>query len=77
MSKVLKEAKAYFSKSKLALLAFFVYNMKLGFSPKKFYGQSAEDAILQILLPAPASQVKWGDQPVGYLLDNYPKNELR
>jgi len=35
----------------MALLAFLAYNVKLRFSPKKFYGQSAEDAILQILLP--------------------------
>jgi hypothetical protein len=35
----------------MALLAFLAYNIKLRFLLKKFYGQSAEDAILQILLP--------------------------
>jgi hypothetical protein len=51
MTTKLRKTKLYLSKSKMALLAFLAYNMKLRFSPKKFYGQSAEDAILQILLP--------------------------
>ena len=51
MPLLLREAKVYFSKSKMALLAFLAYNVKLRLLPKKFYGQSAEDAILQILLP--------------------------
>jgi len=43
--------KLYLSKSRVALLAFLAYNIKIRFSPRKFYGQSSEDAILQILLP--------------------------
>ena len=51
MTAKLQGIKLYTSKSKMALLAFLAYNAKLRLLPKKFYGQSAEDAILQILLP--------------------------
>ena len=46
-----QEIKLYLSKSRVAFLAFLAYNIKIFLSPKKFYGQSSEDAILQILLP--------------------------
>ena len=51
MTTKLQGIKLYLSKSRVALLAFLAYNIKILFSPRKFYGQSSEDAILQILLP--------------------------
>ena len=51
MSIGFQDVKFYISKSKFALPAFLAYNLKIRFFPKSFYGQSSEDAILQILLP--------------------------
>jgi hypothetical protein len=39
------------SRSRWSLLFFLAYNYKIRLSPRKFYGQLSEDAILQTLLP--------------------------
>ncbi len=51
MKKVFRKTSAFLLSSRFALLFFFAHNFKILFSPKKFYGQLSEDAILQNLLP--------------------------